>query len=279
MLYLAGQITWFMVLAALVGFAVGWLFRHWWGSRGHDEAVAGLERELETCRSLQRTSQERAAGLEKEIRTLQERLDELETTTGRTGELERDLEAARAKAADLEARTGEIDALRAGLLERDARISELETEVEAAAPAAEQIEELGVALDHKDALITELEQRLSAGGAGDAAARIAELEAELSAARLGEISQEAAAAQVQQRFAISDRIPSDDLTAIKGIGPKLERMLNEMGVRTFRQIARWDPDDIAMVSAALAAFPGRIVRDDWVGGARTEHLEAYGERL
>ena len=63
------------------------------------------------------------------------------------------------------------------------------------------------------------------------------------------------------------------------MGPALENLLNGMGIRTFRQVARWDPGDVAMVTAALDAFPGRIERDDWIGGAKTQHLEVYGEEL
>ncbi|MFK7993088.1 MAG: hypothetical protein AB8B87_03060 [Granulosicoccus sp.] len=60
----------------------------------------------------------------------------------------------------------------------------------------------------------------------------------------------------------------DDLKLIKGIGPVMERTLNELGVTTFRQLADFTQLDIDKVSEAIGAFPGRIERDDWVGKAK-----------
>lgn len=57
----------------------------------------------------------------------------------------------------------------------------------------------------------------------------------------------------------------DDLKVIKGIGPVFERELNEKGIYYYRQIGAWKAADIKMVEAeALARFPGRIKRDEWV---------------
>jgi predicted flap endonuclease-1-like 5' DNA nuclease len=69
----------------------------------------------------------------------------------------------------------------------------------------------------------------------------------------------------------------DDLKLIVGIGPVLERMLRNLGIGTFRQIARWTPRDIAEFDAKLPEFPGRIVRDQWVTQARALHESKYGE--
>lgn len=62
--------------------------------------------------------------------------------------------------------------------------------------------------------------------------------------------------------------PADDLTLIKGIGPKIAAVLNERGITTFRQIAELDEQQIEELGEALGSFRGRIVRDDWVGAAR-----------
>lgn len=69
----------------------------------------------------------------------------------------------------------------------------------------------------------------------------------------------------------------DDLKKIKGIGPVMERTLNELGVTTFAQLANFDQQDIDRVSAAIDAFPGRIQRDDWVGKAKLQQRQKYGE--
>lgn len=70
----------------------------------------------------------------------------------------------------------------------------------------------------------------------------------------------------------------DDLKLIVGIGPVLERMLQQMGVGTYRQIARWSERDIDEFDAKLPEFPGRIRRDAWVTQARELHQSKYGER-
>ena len=71
----------------------------------------------------------------------------------------------------------------------------------------------------------------------------------------------------------------DDLKLIVGIGPVLERMLQMMGVATYRQIARWSDRDIDEFDAKLHEFPGRIRRDAWVTQARALHQSKYGEAL
>lgn len=60
----------------------------------------------------------------------------------------------------------------------------------------------------------------------------------------------------------------DDLTRIKGLGPKLRARLSELGVTRFAQIAAWTEADIATIDAQLGAFAGRAVRDNWVAQAR-----------
>jgi NADH-quinone oxidoreductase subunit E len=58
----------------------------------------------------------------------------------------------------------------------------------------------------------------------------------------------------------------DDLKAISGIGPKLEAVLNGLGVWTYAQIAEWTKEEIAWVDDYLS-FKGRIGRDGWIGQA------------
>jgi predicted flap endonuclease-1-like 5' DNA nuclease len=70
----------------------------------------------------------------------------------------------------------------------------------------------------------------------------------------------------------------DDLKLIVGVGPMLERMLQQLGVTTYRQIARWSERDIDEYDAKLPEFPGRIRRDEWVTQARELHQSKYGER-
>lgn len=60
---------------------------------------------------------------------------------------------------------------------------------------------------------------------------------------------------------------ADSLVAIKGLGPKLEAALNELGIYHFDQIAGWSADEIAWADANVGTIKGRASRDDWKGQA------------
>ena len=62
---------------------------------------------------------------------------------------------------------------------------------------------------------------------------------------------------------------ADDLKMIKGVGPKLELLLNELGFYHFDQIAAWSADEVAWVDQNLKGFKGRVSRDNWVEQAST----------
>jgi len=59
----------------------------------------------------------------------------------------------------------------------------------------------------------------------------------------------------------------DDLKQIKGIGPRIEAALNELGIFHFSQIARWTKKNAAWVDERLS-FKGRIARENWIGQAK-----------
>jgi NADH-quinone oxidoreductase subunit E len=59
----------------------------------------------------------------------------------------------------------------------------------------------------------------------------------------------------------------DDLKAISGVGPKLEKVLNDLGIWTYAQIATWRAREIAWIDDYLG-FRGRIDRDGWIEQAR-----------
>jgi NADH-quinone oxidoreductase subunit E len=61
---------------------------------------------------------------------------------------------------------------------------------------------------------------------------------------------------------------ADDLKKIKGVGPKLERLCNELGFYHFDQIASWAEAEVAWVDDNLKGFKGRVSRDNWVGQAK-----------
>ncbi|RST85003.1 NADH-ubiquinone dehydrogenase [Aquibium carbonis] len=55
----------------------------------------------------------------------------------------------------------------------------------------------------------------------------------------------------------------DDLKAIGGIGPKLERVLNGLGIWTYAQIAGLGEGEVLWLDEHLG-FRGRIARDEWL---------------
>ena len=60
----------------------------------------------------------------------------------------------------------------------------------------------------------------------------------------------------------------DDLKLIKGVGPKLEKLLHSLGFYHFDQVAAWSEEEIAWVDHNLEGFKGRVTRDNWVAQAR-----------
>jgi len=60
----------------------------------------------------------------------------------------------------------------------------------------------------------------------------------------------------------------DKLQAIKGIGPAIEKTLNEMGIFRFQQIADMSEYDIDRIAKRLKGLRSRIYREDWIGQAR-----------
>ena len=67
---------------------------------------------------------------------------------------------------------------------------------------------------------------------------------------------------------VASAAAADDLTRIKGVGPKLSARLAELGVTHYAQIASWSEADLARIDAALGAFAGRPARDGWIEQCR-----------
>lgn len=61
---------------------------------------------------------------------------------------------------------------------------------------------------------------------------------------------------------------ADDLSRIKGVGPKLVALLAELGVTSFAQVAAWSDDDVTRIDDQLGRFKGRITRDQWIAQAQ-----------
>jgi predicted flap endonuclease-1-like 5' DNA nuclease len=125
----------------------------------------------------------------------------------------------------------------------------------------------------------------------DLAAQAVELQQSMAAAAAS--AGEAAAGTVNaavRRFSTAldspDRPPAlggprgakDDLKFISGVGPKIERTLNDLGIFHYDQIARWTDPQVDWINAYLK-FPGRMMRDGWVEQAKALAGRDGGSRL
>jgi predicted flap endonuclease-1-like 5' DNA nuclease len=93
----------------------------------------------------------------------------------------------------------------------------------------------------------------------DSAESIAALQRELEQCRESLVAAAAGGA--------SEKGEADDLQQIKGIGPKIAGILQELGIQRFEQIAVWSPEKVDWVNERLR-FKGRIEREEWIPQAR-----------
>jgi predicted flap endonuclease-1-like 5' DNA nuclease len=121
----------------------------------------------------------------------------------------------------------------------------------------------------KDELIEKLEQDLAdaareqeqrTGKARELDRRVAELEASIE-----QRDQRDGAPNWLMSGADGDK---DDLTAIRGLGPTIERRLNRLGIYHYRQLAQMTADNAHWIAVKIHVVPGRILRDRWAEQAQ-----------
>jgi len=61
---------------------------------------------------------------------------------------------------------------------------------------------------------------------------------------------------------------ADDLKKISGVGPKMEQVLNSIGIYKFLQVSKMTKTEYDLLDSITGSFPGRAERDDWAGQAK-----------
>jgi hypothetical protein len=61
---------------------------------------------------------------------------------------------------------------------------------------------------------------------------------------------------------------ADDLKSVNGIGPKMEEVLNSIGIYSFLQVSKMTKKEYDLLDSITGSFPGRAERDDWSGQAK-----------
>lgn len=265
--FLLSEVWGLILLAALLGLFCGWLI---W-DRGK-ELAALRKRHLDRKREL-------------ELKTAQ-----YATQDDENNALLAQLQALDDTQASLEARDAELEA-ESATLRRDLKLAQAQAQdVEVKYTAAlSQNELLNARGEANAARIAQLENELAAARARDNNAAQAKPAPHVIATRLPHRAppQTGGAARAIPDYdgdgvyegQNEGQRPAtlagprggtpDDLKKIKGVGPKLEAMLHDLGFFHFDQIATWSGDEVAWVDANLGGFNGRVSRDRWIDQART----------
>ena len=230
--FLISEMLLLIVLAALLGLLVGWIV---WGRQKGDAAAAHrLRADLEACRA-------DAKKCTTDLKSAKSDLDTCRTEAAekdkRIAELERDLKKAEAlaEAAEVVAMEAAAESVAvAEAVEADHGLHPVHPgSLDVSEPAPEPTPEPGAKDYDGDGVVEGTDEGVKP--------------ATLTAARGG---------------------APDDLKQIKGIGPKLEALCNDLGFYHFDQIAAWTADEVAWVDANLKGFKGRVSRDNWVAQAK-----------
>lgn len=286
----------FLVAATLVGIILGWVIR---GNRSQQEKAAvsaGWQEQIEA----QRKEHERLVSQNKNLmdqvsqfqasnRDAKNRAKELSTVVqeafARRDELQREIKDIRSNLeaavtqrdklqTDLETRGNDDDLLK----EKDDKIFQLSRELEnwqdrlpplieryrVRDEEAAKIEaELAAARER----ISELEQEQDEDHAETRIERVHNPDTLTDGRDASNDPIDAATATVESAEEPLDGA-KDNLKKIKGVGPAIEKTLNELGIFRFEQIADMSEYDIDRVAQRLKGFHSRIYREDWIGQAR-----------
>jgi predicted flap endonuclease-1-like 5' DNA nuclease/chromosome segregation ATPase len=227
------------------------------------------------------TRERRIEQLEDEVKALAEARDEAVADLART---ERELVAVQGAHAEALAAIERLAALERDLVEARTRIAELE-QVDAAGTLRAEVDRLHKTLAGERERNARLQRRLSLESTESArspsyaewdhrlrqrvdqavASAVGPLEARIERLRVVIVEKEQRLAQLAEP---AQPAGPDDLTRIKGIGPKIRDILHDLEITTFREIAQFTDQDVERVGAALPVYGRRILDDGWIYQAR-----------
>ena len=288
-------------------------------SKGWQEQLAAQrsehERLLEQNKSLmEQNSQHQASNKDTKMRA-NELSDALKAALERRDELQRQLKDIRGNLesavnqrdqlqSDMQSQGSKTDSAASGLQNKDERIEKLERELE---NWQSRLPPLIEKFHQRNTEAEELEQELAAAleriraledMVGSEQTRVEPVDPDAmtdgmdaSNEPIGDEADDLIAAEKPEDVAKEDNVeepaviaadinrPQDNLKIIKGIGPAIEKTLNEMGICHFEQIAEMSEYDIDRVAHRLKGFRSRIYREDWIGQARDLHDQKVNGQL
>ncbi|MBX3123640.1 MAG: hypothetical protein KF854_11200 [Nitrospira sp.] len=269
-----------------------------------EDVLVSRDQEIATLK----TWVEQLAPKDAEIARLRARTEELEPFQERTRRLERELEQDRARAsATIQAKDQELSRHQTHIGEMESELARLraqnqedltrftetlqqrDQDIQRLRTTVEELEVFRGEVEKKEIQLREAEERRVMD--------VSEREEEIGALRKRLVEYRVAQRHQAQAKSTHQAEPAsqnpsgsrsggksrpsqkDDLKQIHGIGPVMERVLNRMGMFTFRQIAEWKDQDVEHMASELNTFPDRIRHDNWIAGAKEQHFLKYGEEL
>ena len=280
--------------SVIAGLVVGWLIR---GKRSRREKAfinAGWQEQLEAQRTeharlldqnkglMDQVSQLRASGADAAKRTVglagtlqeaQQRRDELQRENkDMRSELSLLAEKKRQLEQDIRNLSVTDNSLHTAIAEKDEKIFKLSREIESwqkrLPPLIEKFRERNADAERLEQELADAHDTIqsleSAVNAGET--RVESVGPEALSDGLNASNDTMSATGLMNATSVGEL--REDLKRIKGIGPAIEKTLNELGIFRLQQIAELSEYDIDRVANRLRGFRSRIYREDWIGQAR-----------
>ncbi|HSM02806.1 MAG TPA: hypothetical protein VK960_10275 [Acidimicrobiia bacterium] len=225
-----------------------------------DRRILQLEDEVKSLAESRDEAVAELGRVERQLVTLQGTHAEAMARLDRLGGLERDLEEARTRIVELE-RSEDSGALRA-------EVSRLQKTLEGERDRNARLQRrlsLEATTAGKQPSYAEWDRRLRERIDTAVADAVGPLKARIE--RLRQVVEE----KENRIAALAERSRDDgpdDLTRIKGIGPRIRDILHGLGITTFREIASFSDEDVERVGGALPVYGRRILDDGWIDQAR-----------